>query len=78
MPSLPVLSPDQSAAWDASAVHGGVALATLMECAGRAAAAVVAARYAHACATAPVAAGKGKKAARGGAGRALSASGAGG
>lgn len=47
MPSLPVLSPDQSAAWDASAVDGGVALATLMECAGRAAAAVLAARYAH-------------------------------
>jgi ADP-dependent NAD(P)H-hydrate dehydratase / NAD(P)H-hydrate epimerase len=47
MPSLPVLSPDQSAEWDASAVAGGVALATLMECAGRAAAAVLAARYAH-------------------------------
>jgi ADP-dependent NAD(P)H-hydrate dehydratase / NAD(P)H-hydrate epimerase len=47
MPSLPVLSPDQSAAWDASAVDSGVALATLMECAGRAAAAVLAARYAH-------------------------------
>jgi NAD(P)H-hydrate epimerase len=47
MPSLPVLSPDQSAAWDASAVAGGVALATLMECAGRAAAAVLAGRYAH-------------------------------
>ena len=47
MPSLPVLSPDQSAAWDASAVDNGVALATLMECAGRAAAAVLAARYAH-------------------------------
>ena len=47
MPPLPVLSPDQSAAWDASAVAGGVALATLMECAGRAAAAVLAARYAH-------------------------------
>ena len=47
MPSLPVFSPDQSAAWDASAVDGGVALATLMECAGRAAAAVLAARYAH-------------------------------
>ena len=47
MPSLPVLSPEQSAAWDASAVHGGVSLATLMECAGRAAAGVLAARYAH-------------------------------
>src|SRR5258705_13709332 len=47
MPSLPVLSPDQAAAWDASAVDSGVALATLMECAGRGAAAVPAARYAH-------------------------------
>jgi hydroxyethylthiazole kinase-like uncharacterized protein yjeF len=45
MPLLPILSPDQSAAWDAKAVAGGVALATLMESAGRAAAAVLAARY---------------------------------
>jgi NAD(P)H-hydrate epimerase len=44
---IPVLSPQQSAAWDATAVAGGVALATLMESAGRAAAAVLAARYAH-------------------------------
>jgi len=44
---LPVLSPEQSAAWDASAVADGVALATLMETAGRAAAAVLASRYAH-------------------------------
>jgi len=44
---LPVLSPEQSAAWDASAVSGGVALATLMETAGRAAAAVLASRHAH-------------------------------
>jgi len=44
---LPVLSPEQSAAWDATAVSGGVALATLMECAGRASAAVLASRYAH-------------------------------
>jgi ADP-dependent NAD(P)H-hydrate dehydratase / NAD(P)H-hydrate epimerase len=43
----PVLSPTQSAAWDATAVAGGIALATLMECAGRAAADVIAARYAH-------------------------------
>ena len=42
----PVLSPAQSAAWDAMAVADGVALATLMECAGRAAAVVLAARYA--------------------------------
>ena len=47
MPPLPVLSPDQSAAWDASAIDSGVALATLMECAGRAAAAVLATRYTH-------------------------------
>jgi NAD(P)H-hydrate epimerase len=43
---LPILSPSQSAAWDANAVAGGVALPTLMECAGRAAAAVLGARYA--------------------------------
>ncbi|HEX2635491.1 MAG TPA: NAD(P)H-hydrate dehydratase [Gemmatimonadales bacterium] len=43
----PVLSPRQSARWDENAVAGGMALATLMECAGRAAAAVLAARYAH-------------------------------
>lgn len=47
MPPLPVLSPEQSAAWDATAAAGGVALATLMECAGRAVATVLAARYAH-------------------------------
>ena len=47
MPPLPVLSPEQSAAWDATAVAGGLALATLMECAGRAATTVLAARYAH-------------------------------
>jgi hydroxyethylthiazole kinase-like uncharacterized protein yjeF len=47
MPLLPVLSPEQSAAWDAAAVASGGSLATLMECAGRAAAAVLAARYAH-------------------------------
>jgi len=43
----PVLSPTQSAAWDANAVARGVAPATLMECAGRAAAVVLAERYAH-------------------------------
>ncbi|MEO6055894.1 MAG: NAD(P)H-hydrate dehydratase [Gemmatimonadales bacterium] len=47
MPPLPVLSPRESAAWDATAVAGGIALATLMECAGRGAAAVLASRYAH-------------------------------
>ena len=44
---LPVLSPQQSAAWDANTVAGGMALATLMECAGRATAVVLASRYAH-------------------------------
>ncbi len=44
---IPVLSPDQSAAWDARAVAGGIALATLMETAGRAAGAVLAERHAH-------------------------------
>ncbi len=44
---LPVLSPEQSSAWDATALAGGVALATLMESAGRAAAAVLARRHAH-------------------------------
>jgi ADP-dependent NAD(P)H-hydrate dehydratase / NAD(P)H-hydrate epimerase len=43
---IPVLSPDQSAAWDARAVADGLALATLMETAGRAVAAVLADRYA--------------------------------
>lgn len=44
---VPVLSPQQSAAWDANAVAGGIALGTLMECAGRAAAVVLASRHAH-------------------------------
>lgn len=42
---LPILAPDQSAAWDQHASHHGVALATLMESAGRASAALVAARF---------------------------------
>lgn len=42
---LPVLLPEESAAWDRRAEADGIALATLMECAGRAAATVVAARY---------------------------------
>jgi ADP-dependent NAD(P)H-hydrate dehydratase / NAD(P)H-hydrate epimerase len=33
---LPVLTPDQSSAWDRKAVAAGIELATLMECAGRA------------------------------------------
>ena len=42
---LPVLSPQQSAAWDRAAVAAGIELATLMECAGRAVAVVAADRY---------------------------------
>jgi NAD(P)H-hydrate epimerase len=42
---IPVLSPEQSAAWDAHAESAGIALATLMETAGRAIAAVIAERY---------------------------------
>ena len=43
---LPVLTPDQSAAWDRKAVAAGVDLATLMECAGRAVLAALAPRFA--------------------------------
>ncbi len=42
---IPVLSPEQSAAWDRRAESAGIALATLMETAGRAVATVVADRY---------------------------------
>ena len=42
---LPVLSPQQSSDWDRKAVACGIELATLMECAGRAVAAVAAARF---------------------------------
>ncbi|HUF35118.1 MAG TPA: NAD(P)H-hydrate dehydratase, partial [Gemmatimonadales bacterium] len=42
---LPVLTPHQSAAWDRQAVAAGIELATLMECAGRAVAAVAADRF---------------------------------
>ncbi len=45
MPPLPVLTPDQSAAWDRTAVARGISLETLMETAGRAAAVVLAARF---------------------------------
>ncbi len=38
---LPVLTPAQSAAWDARAERSGIALATLMESAGRAVAAIL-------------------------------------
>jgi NAD(P)H-hydrate epimerase len=43
---LPILTPEQSAAWDHKAVAAGVELATLMECAGRAVVAVLAPRFA--------------------------------
>jgi NAD(P)H-hydrate epimerase len=42
---LPVLSPAQSAAWDARTEASGISLATLMESAGRAAAQVIVRRY---------------------------------
>ena len=47
MPTLPVLTPEQSNAWDELAVSAGIARATLMESAGRAVAAVLADRSAH-------------------------------
>jgi NAD(P)H-hydrate epimerase len=43
---LPVLTPDQSSAWDRKAVGAGIELATLMECAGRAVLSVLAPRFA--------------------------------
>jgi hydroxyethylthiazole kinase-like uncharacterized protein yjeF len=42
---LPVLTPDQSSAWDRKAVAAGIDLATLMECAGRAVLAALAPRF---------------------------------
>ena len=45
---IPVLSPAQSNAWDQKAVAAGIELATLMECAGRAVAAIAADRFATA------------------------------
>lgn len=45
MPSIPVLSPDQSRSWDAMAEAAGISLATLMESAGRAVATVLARRF---------------------------------
>jgi hydroxyethylthiazole kinase-like uncharacterized protein yjeF len=44
---IPVLSPQQSAAWDQRAVDAGIDVARLMETAGRAVTAVVADRYAY-------------------------------
>ena len=48
MPLLPVLSPAESAAWDARAERDGIALATLMEGAGRAVAGVLLREFPHA------------------------------
>src|SRR5918997_5520390 len=45
MATIPVLSPEQSKAWDQLAAERGVELATLMESAGRAVAVVLADRY---------------------------------
>jgi NAD(P)H-hydrate epimerase len=45
MPPLPVLTPEQSAAWDRDAAARGIPLETLMETAGRATAVVLAARF---------------------------------
>lgn len=47
-PTIPVLTPAESAAWDARAEREGMTLATLMENAGRGAAAVVLDRFGHA------------------------------
>ena len=44
---IPVLTPEQSNTWDQRAAAAGVELATLMESAGRAAAVVLAHRYAY-------------------------------
>lgn len=45
--SIPVLSPRDSADWDQRAERAGIALASLMESAGRAAAQVLAVRFGH-------------------------------
>jgi NAD(P)H-hydrate epimerase len=45
MPSIPVLTPEQAASWDACAQLVGIPSHTLMECAGRAAGSVLAARF---------------------------------
>ena len=47
MPTIPVLTPEQSNNWDRLAVSAGIELATLMESAGRAVAVVIADRYPH-------------------------------
>lgn len=48
MPLLPVLTPLQSAAWDARAERAGIELATLMEAAGRSVATVLLREFPHA------------------------------
>lgn len=48
MPTIPVLTPAESAAWDARAEREGMALESLMENAGRGAAAVLLERHGHA------------------------------
>jgi hydroxyethylthiazole kinase-like uncharacterized protein yjeF len=48
MPSIPVVSPSQSSAWDQRAERAGIALHTLMESAGRAAVAVLLREFAPA------------------------------
>jgi NAD(P)H-hydrate epimerase len=45
--TIPVLTPEQSNNWDERAVAAGIELVTLMENAGRAAAAVLTSRYGH-------------------------------
>jgi ADP-dependent NAD(P)H-hydrate dehydratase / NAD(P)H-hydrate epimerase len=47
MPLLPILSPEESGAWDLRAVKEGIALATLMDAAGRAAAVVLLRDFPH-------------------------------
>ena len=45
LPSIPVVTPEQAAAWDHRAESAGIPLRALMECAGRGVAAVTAARF---------------------------------
>ncbi len=46
-PMLPVLAPEDAAAWDERARNAGIALPTLMDAAGRGAAWIVASRFGH-------------------------------
>ncbi|HEX6643353.1 MAG TPA: NAD(P)H-hydrate epimerase, partial [Gemmatimonadales bacterium] len=48
MPPIPVLSPAEAGSWDDDAERSGIARETLMESAGRAAATVLAGRFAFA------------------------------